>query len=116
MSRYILVPKSQDSGLRDNGDFLLVPTEGLTEEPKSIELPRGIVLRLETGKSIIGLDQLLMKMSRSNIGRSKDGLVTIGSRVMDTKFDEFVVDCCKGQFSECYEDLYCLLRENGITF
>jgi len=43
-------------------------------------------------------------------------LVTVGSRVMDAKFDDFVLDCCNGEFSKCYEEMYCLLRKNGITF
>ena len=116
MSRYILVPKHGDLELKENEQFLLLPTEGLTEEAKNIELPKGLVPRLQTGKTNRLLDKLLVKISKANISRSKDGLITVGSRVMNTKFDDFVLDCCRSQFSECYEDLYCLLSENFITF
>ena len=116
MSRYILVPSPLDLELKDKERFLLMPTEGLTEEAKSIELPGGLVPRLYTGRSKKMIDNLLVKISKANISRSKDGLVTVGSRVMGTKFDDFVLDCCNKKFSECYEELYCLLRENGITF
>ena len=34
----------------------------------------------------------------------------------DINFDDFVNDCCERNFSVCYEDVYCNLRENGITF
>ena len=119
MSRYILVPRNGDCETPDNKIFDLVPTEGLSEQIKSIELPADIIPRLYDAKKVkshVMLDKLVMKISKANISRSKDGLVTVGSRVMNTKFDDFVADCCNGQFSECYEELYCLLRKNGITF
>ena len=117
MSRYILTPRNGDCETPDIFD--LVPTEGLSEQIKSIELSAGLLPRLYDAKKVksnLMLDKLLMKISKANIHRSKDGFVTVGSRVIDTKFDDFVVDCCNGQFSECYEELYCLLRKNGITF
>ena len=119
MSRYILAPGNGDSETPGNETFHLVPTEGLSEQIKSIELPTGLVPRLYNVRKVESnqiLDKLVMKISKANISRSKDGLVTVGSRVINTKFDDFVVDCCNGQFSECYEELYCLLRKNGITF
>ena len=119
MSRYILTPRNGDSETPDNEIFHLVPTEGLSEQMKNIELPIGLVPRLYNAKQVNAsqiLDKLMMKISKANIHRSKDGFVTVGSRVIDTKFDDFVVDCCNGQFSECYEELYCLLRKTGITF
>ena len=119
MSRYILAPRNGDSEKPDNEIFCLVPTEGLSEQIKNIELPTGLVPRLCNAKKVkssLMLDKLMMKISKANISRSKDGSVTVGSKVIDTKFDDFVVDCCNGQFSECYEELYCILRKNGITF
>ena len=114
MSRFILTPR-QDFESREYEHFLLIPTEGISEEPKCIELPYGLVPRLHSGKSDM-LHELMMKISKANIGRSKDGLVTVGSRVMDINFDEFITDSYNGKFSECYEELYCVLRDNGITF
>ncbi len=119
MSRYILAPGNGDSETCDNETFNLLPTEGLSEQIKSIELPRALVPRLCNVRKVESnqiLDRLVMKISKTNISRSKDGLVTVGSKVINTKYDDFVVDCCNGQFLECYEELYCLLRKNGITF
>ncbi len=118
MSRFILAPRD---GVSNNGEdvFLLFPTEGLSEPNKSIELPLGLVPRLDNvhnAESKKILDKLMMKITKANIARNKDGLVTVGSRVMDAKFDDFVLDCCNGEFSKCYEEMYCLLRKNGITF
>ena len=92
MSRYILTPRNGDCETPDIFD--LVPTEGLSEQIKSIELPAGLLPRLYDGKKVksnLMLDKLLMKISKANIHRSKDGFVTVGSRVIDTKFDDFVV-------------------------
>ncbi len=119
MSRYILAPGNSGSEAHSNETFQLVPTEGLSEQMKVIELPTGLVPQLYNVRKVESnqiLDKLLLKISKANISRSKDGLVTVGSRVINIKFDDFVVDCCNGQFSECYEELYCLLRKNGITF
>ena len=116
MSRFILAPKNGDLETNGNESFMLIPTEGLGEQTKSIELPKGLVPRLHSGKSNKMLDRLMMKLAKADISRSKDGLVTVGSRVINTNFDDFVLQCCNGQFSECYEELYCLLRKNGITF
>ncbi len=117
MSRYVLVPRTDSQKDVENETILLIPTEGIKGENKSIDLPRGLVPSLphnvKQGKI---LENLLLKLSKAEIGRSKDGLVTIGSKVFDTKFDEFVVNSCSGKFLECYENIYCLLRDIGITF
>ena len=114
MSRYILVPGGESS--EGKNISLLIPTEGLGEEIKYTEIPNALIPRLQNGKSSKTLENLMLKISKANISRSKDGLVTVGSRVINTKFDDFVLDCCNGRFSECYEELYCLLRKNSITF
>ena len=116
MSRYILVPGNESLETKGNNTCLLIPTEGLGEEIKYTEIPNTLVPSLQNEKSSKMLDKLMLKISKANISRSKDGLVTVGSRIMNTKFDDFVLDCCNGRFSECYEELYCLLRKNGITF
>ena len=116
MSRYILTRKSGDSEVDSNENFVLVPTEGLGECEKSIELPKDLVPRLSESKEETELDRLMMKLSKANIGRSKDGLVTVGSRIMNIKFDNFVLDISNGKFSDFHEELYCILRKNGITF
>ena len=118
MSRFILTPKSHDTETEGN-IFLLAPTEGLSEPSKSIELPSALVPQLnkvDNAESKKILNKLMMKIAKANIARNKDGLVTVGSKVMDSNFDDFVLDCCNGEFSKCYEEMYCLLRKNGITF
>ena len=119
MSRYILAPSTTLHGDKENEQFLLIPTEGINEQIKSIDLPRGLVPNLFKGKKVKHgkiVENLVMKLSKAEIGRSKDGLVTVGSKVLDTKFDDFVLNSSNGKFLECYEDIYCLLRKNGITF
>ena len=114
MSRYIIVPKQEEQNI-----FQLVPTEGLTDQIKEIELPEGIMPNIIDSKQIKSerdLSDLMLKLSKSNIGRSKDGFITIENKVLGIKFDDFVVDCCNGEFRESYENVYCLLRNHRITF
>ena len=114
MSRYIIVPKQEDQNI-----FKLIPTEGLTDQIKEIELPEGIIPNINDRKQIKSgkdLTDLMLKFSKSNVGRSKDGFITVENKVLEIKFDDFVVDCCNGIFREKYENVYCLLRNHGITF
>ena len=115
MSRYIIVPKIKEG----QNFFKLIPTEGLTEQTKEIELPEGIIpniLETRQVKAESDFSDLMLKFSKSNIGRSKDGFITVNDKVLEVKFDDFVVDCCNGEFREEYENVYCLLRNHGITF
>ena len=114
MSRYIIVPQQEGQNI-----FKLIPTEGLTDQIKEIELPEGIIPNIIDSKHIKSggdLTDLMLKFSKSNIGRSKDGFITVENKVLEIKFDDFVVDCCNGEFRERYEHVYCLLRNCGITF
>ena len=97
MSRFILAPRD---GASTNGEdvVLLLPTEGLSEPNKIIEIPSGLVPRLDNAHNAESkkiLDKLMMKIAKANIVRNKDGLVTVGSRVMEAKFDDFVLDSSK---------------------
>ena len=102
----------------DEETFRLISTEGLSEQVTNVDVPIGLIPRLynEHDAQSRVLDKLMIKFAKANFSRSKDGLVTVGSKVMNIKFDDFVLDCCNGKFSQCYEELYCLLRKNGITF
>lgn len=118
MSRYIVIPKQEgEHTARDV--FHLIPTEGIIEQIKDIELPEGIIPNITENRQVHSekeFNNLLLKFSKANIGRSKDGFITIGSKVSDIKFDDFAVDCCNGVFKEEYENVYCILRNYGITF
>ena len=118
MSRYIITP-SLELGNGTKNIFHLIPTEGIIAQTREIELPEGIMtvdLDSTKIKSKKDFNNLLIKLSKANFGKSKDGLVTFGSKVFDINFDDFVVDSCNYIFMEKYEHLYCLLRSNGITF
>ena len=117
MSRYILIPNLQDNSINDI--IYVVPTEGITDHIRTVELPKGLLPRITNTKQIKSdkkFINLLFKLSKTNIGRNKDGLMTIGSKVLDTKFDDFVINCCNGKFKDDYENVYCILRNYGITF
>ena len=89
--------------------------EGIGEKPKTIELPRGLVPRFNPPNK--SLESLLLRLSKTDVNRNKDGLAMIGNRILNNvNFDEFVSDCCQGKFSDRYENIYCELRKNGITF
>ncbi len=118
MSRFILTPATVHN-YGDSETFLLIPTEGINGQIKNIDLPKGLVpsfIKKQGVKNNKILRNLLMKMSKAEIGRSKDGLLTVENKILDTKFDDFVLDSSNGKFLECYEDIYCVLRKNGITF
>ena len=118
MSRYIIAPKLKEGSSRGNV-FSLIPTEGIIEQTKDIELPEGILPNFIESKCVESktrFNNFLIKLSKANIGQSKDGFITYGGKVFDIEFDKFVVDCCNHIFTEKYEYLYCLLRNNGITF
>ena len=114
----MIVPKLE----REDGNyniFQLIPTEGLTELIKHIELPEGVIPKIYETMKVNDNEQfnkLMLKFSKANIGRNKDGLITINNKVLGIRFDDFAVDSCNGIFKEEYENVYCLLRNFGITF
>ena len=116
MSRYIIAPKLDE----DKEDiFQLIPTEGITEQIKDIELPHYLIPDITHSRQIKSekeLRNLILKFSKANIGRSKDGYMCVKSKVLDIKYDDFLVDCVNNVFKERYENVYCMLRNLGITF
>ena len=103
MSRYIFSPSYC------KGNFLLLPTEGISDHVKTIELPDGVFPNFS-------YNELLIKLSKANVQRSKDGVIMIDNKPMNVKFDDFVQDCCNKNFKECYEPIFCSLRHIGVTF
>ena len=98
--------------------FSLVPTEGFNGHVKDVDLPLNIVpkQKYKNDQQKKSFEKFIQKLNRVNIRRNKDGLLNIGNKVTDINFDDFVNDCCKRNFSDYYEDVYCNLRENGIKF
>ena len=117
MSRYLLVPKSINDDSKSE-IFSLISTEGFNEQIRDIELPLNIVprQRFKNSQQKKTFESFLKRLDKINIRKNKDGRLNIGNKVTDISFDDFVNDCCRGNFSECYENVYCNLRENGITF
>lgn len=116
MSRYILTPAIKDG---QENIFHLIPTEGIIEQSRNIELPYDIIPKYDVSGCKMSekrLNNFMLKLSKANIGKSKDGFIVYGSKMFDTKFDDFVMDCCKHVFLDKYEYLYVMLRNNGITF
>ena len=103
MARYIISP-SQCKEL-----YLLLPTEGISDEIKTIELPKEIFPWFD-------YSDLLIKLAKTDVQRNKDGFILIRNKPTKIKFDDFVHDCTKGNFKICYEPVFCELRECGITF
>ena len=118
MSRYLLIPKLMKTHNAMPEQFLLVPTEGFSEETKEIELPLNIVpiQKFKNLRHQKNFELILKKLDKVNVRKNKDGLLNIGNKLTDINFDDFVNYCCNGNFSLCYESVYCSLRENGITF
>ena len=113
MSRYLLVPEVKGE---EEDKVVLIPMEGITEPNKLVILPARLAISPPPVMNSTFGRTLLIRLAKTNIGRSKDGLVTVGKRIMKINFDEAVADICKGRFSEKYEDFYTILRQQGITF
>ena len=100
--------------------YVLVPTDGFHDEPKEIKLPKGLNPNKELYKNVKNtkkLKKLLLRLSRTEIGRTKDGFVADKNNVLhNIDFNHAIINTCNGKFSESHEEFYCLLRKFGITF
>ena len=103
MSRYVLSPSKCE------GQFMLLPTEGISDQIKTIELPEGVFPKFE-------YNNLLVKLSKANVRRNKDGLIVIENKPVNINYDDFVNDCFNNNFKTKYELIFCNLRQNGVTF
>lgn len=114
MSRYLLIPKVDRNS--DEDQLALLPMEKFTDQIRTIEVSKGILVPLPVQMNSDMARALLIKLSKSGLGRSKDGFLIAGSKVTNIKFDNAIKDICRGNFSELYEEFYCILRRHGITF
>ena len=117
MSRYLLIPKSINDDSKSE-IFTLFPTEGFNEKAKEINVPINMIPKqsFQNHQQKKTFENFLTKMNKIGIRKNKDGLLNIENKTTDINFDDFVNDCCCKNFSICYENVYCNLREHGITF
>ena len=123
MSRHLLVPSEiwgPENFSNEQDSYVLVPTDGFHGEPKEIKIPKGLNPYKELYKNVKNkkkLKKLLLRLSRTDIGRTKDGLVADKNIVLhNINFIDAILNSCNGKFLESYEEFYCLLRKYGITF
>ena len=124
MTRYLLVPSEVWNGSESfsskQDSYFLVATEGFHGGAKELKLPKGLNPNKELYKNVKNkkkLIKLLLRLSRTEIGRTKDGLVADKNNVLhNVNFDHAIINSCNGKFFESYEEFYCLLRKLGITF
>lgn len=118
MSRYLLIPKTVGNNNPNSETFILMPTESFKGQIKEVDVPLNIVLKQEykNGQDEKKISNFMQKLNRVNIRRDKDGLLNIANKGTDIDFDDFVASWCNEKFFPCYENVYCNLRENGISF
>ncbi len=124
MTRYLLVPSEMWSGSENfsgkQDSYFLVPTEGFHGGVKEIKLPNGLNSNKELYKNVKNkkkIKKLLLRLSRTEIGRTKDGFVADKDNVLhNVDFNDAIINSCNGKFLESHEGFYCLLRKFGITF
>lgn len=84
-------------------------------QKKVIELSDDLMVEPPESLSTSAAMRLMMRLSKTSVGRSKDGFVTDGTKVIGIKYDDAIASFCNGNFSEHFEEFYCILRKNGIT-
>ena len=114
MSRYLLLPKV--IRVSEDDQLVLVPMEKFTEQIRTVDVPKGLLVPLPPEMNSDMGRALLIKLSKSGLGRSKDGFLIVGNKVMNFKYDDAIINICRGDFSDVYEEFYCILRSLGITF
>ena len=108
MSRHILIPASE------TGRSHLI--EVSTNDVKTIRVAAGIFepdmfKRVHDTRK---LRNLLLKISKSKISRSKEGAICHDGDKFNISHDDAIADSCNRIFKEKYEPLYCLLAKNDI--
>ena len=100
--------------------YVLVSIDGFHGEPREIKLPKGLNPNKELYKNVKNkkkLKKILLRLSRTDIGQTKDGLVADKNAVLhNINFIDAIINSCNGKFFESYEEFYCLLRKFGIIF
>ncbi len=112
MSRYVLFHGSGP------GSFALVPADAIGNQIKELKLPDGIVY-MNTFTKVrhrTKLAKLLYKILKTEIQRTKDGLVADKYNTLNIRYDDAIVNSCNGLFVNSFEKFYCLLRKMVLHF
>ena len=111
MTRYILLPKTStncftlQSTIDDNSKDILISTDIISD--MSI---------FDTVNNKHRLKKLLILLTEKCIFRTKNGFIGDNNSVINIKYDEVIIDTCNNIFKEEFEQFYCMLRNNDITF
>ena len=111
MTRYILFPKSS------NSCFTLHST--ISDDSKDIFIPSDIVCDISIFDDVhnkIRLKNLLFVLSENGIFRTKDGFIGDKYSIVNIKYNKAIINTCNYIFKEEFEEFYCMLRNNNITF
>ena len=113
MSRYILFPGS-------NSRYFLIPVEGFNQSVQEITLPINLDVHnklFSEANDIKAFKNLLVKISKTRIQRTKDGKIyDNNNNNINVDYDRAILDSCNDNFSNDFEEFYCILRQHGITF
>lgn len=102
--------------------YLLVPVDNFENDGKEITIPEGLVVnpfeelyaRVSDAKR---LKNLLLRLAKAEIYPNDNGIVKHKDvELKGVLFEDAVVDSCNGNYLECYESFYELLRRFGIVF
>ena len=110
MSRYLLVP--------NNGQYKLVPLEGFSLKDRYIILPNKLLddTLFNRSRNTKRMIKLLVRLSKIETTRTKDGFIRIGNHILKINFYDAITRICNNTFSLQDEELYSLLRKEGLTF
>jgi hypothetical protein len=96
-----------------------VPVEGFKQETKKITLPSRLnpdEWMYTSVKDVGKLKHLLIKLSRSGVQRTKDGLVGDNDETANVDYDQTIISACNGRFFIAFEKMYSIMRKHGIIF
>ena len=103
----------------DKQSYFLVAADGFNNSIKKISLPANLYAHewiFSKANDTDKLKKLLLKLSKTEIQRTKDGLVIDDNDNIAINYNDAVVTSCNNNFSSEFEKFYCMLRKHGITF
>ena len=100
--------------------YILVPADGFDKKNKEITIPDGLVEPYGDLYNHVSdkdkLKNLLLQLSRSQIECNEDGFVKHDNAILDgIIFRDVIIHSCNGNYMDCYESFYELLRNYGIV-
>jgi len=110
MTRYLLAP--------DNHQYNLIPLEGFSAKERRVILPNNLldVTLFNRSQNLKRLIKLVVRLSKVDVSRTKDGFIRVGNDILKINYYDAVVRICNRKFAFQDEELYLLLRKEGLTF